>query len=118
MSARHPEEYIHGSQVVLPARAALWLERNANLTDLRSKAQHSDPEIYNCLAALRIAAMRHREAEPTKKIDPEYWLSTRQMADRLGMSMRGVTKRIQAGQLVAQRHGGQWFIDPASLAQR
>ena len=109
--------------VVVPARIAAWLEDKAGVTaDRRIMLRDTDPEAYEVLAALRIAALQHRSANGTKVVgtapdstESEQWLTTSQAAAQVGVTDRCIRKWIGTGRLPAQRHGRDWRINPAHL---
>jgi excisionase family DNA binding protein len=127
VTGRHPEEFIHDSAVVvLPIAAVIWLEDHLDLVAARSAAR-SEPLIYNPLAAMRLAYLRHTrdspvphaviDIAPLAELAPNstQWLSTSAAADRLNITERAVRKRLERGQLNGKQLGGRWLIDADSL---
>lgn len=69
-------------------------------------------------AARHVAALAEMRTVPQSEpgranqaVLPGRWITTRQAASQLGIGERAVRKRIQRGQLRAQRRGGVWFVD-------
>ncbi|WP_156662624.1 helix-turn-helix domain-containing protein [Mycobacterium sp. 1274761.0] len=111
--------------VVVPPRIASWLERHAGITaDLRIRLRGVDPEAYEVLAALRLAALRHSSSDFGTKVGTtqlnttrsETWLTTSEAAKQVNITDRCVRKWIAEGRLPATRHGGRWLIDRNALA--
>jgi excisionase family DNA binding protein len=104
---------------VVPPRIASWLEKNAGLSrDKRISIRDTDPLAYEVLAALHIAALCHRSGAGTElamrpRTSPnlQTWLTTADVAKRLGVTDRAIRKWIAAGRLPATKHGGRWLLD-------
>ncbi len=104
--------------VVVPPRIAAWLEDKAGvLSDRRILLRGTDPEAYSVLAAVHVAALRHRSGFgtesamwPTSSRDLETWVTTAEAARQLSVTDRAVRKRIAAGHLPATKHGGRWLL--------
>ena len=81
------------------------------------------PDLNAQLMAIRTAALVYgraisgtdtgRVAEPAR---PLKWLTTRQAADRLMMTDRGIRKAIAAGRLKAEQDGRAYRIAPEDVA--
>ncbi|MFY1589160.1 hypothetical protein ACN267_32260, partial [Micromonospora sp. WMMD734] len=97
---RPPAAYVHGLDgptVVVPGRVAAWLERHANLRQVRTAQRGADPEVDAVLVALAVAAAAWRQqAVPgsdhgtDQRNRPELGasceLSTTEAADRIGIT--------------------------------
>lgn len=119
---RPPAAYIHGvgaPVVVIPARVCAWLERHARLNEVRIRERGSDPEVDAVLVALRLAALTWRTTATgspvaAKPEEPaslnQMWFSSREAADRLGVTDRAVRLAIQERRLNAASINGRWRI--------
>lgn len=104
--------------VAVPPRIAAWLESKAGITaDRRINLRVSDPEAYEVLAALHLAALSYGSDDGTKPAvsqgtAPELtmWVTTSHAAAQLGITDRAVRKRIDTGRLPATRCGNRWMI--------
>lgn len=125
-SPRPIEHYLHGDGhvVIVPGRVAAWLERRAGLNTLRINNRGLDPEVDAVLGALHLGALVWRNsvdgtapAEPAEPPAPcPQWLSTAQVASRLGITDRAVRKAIDRGAIPAENIEGRWFINREDLA--
>jgi excisionase family DNA binding protein len=114
--ARHITE---DGSVLIPPRIANWLERQAGVTaDRRIMLRDTDPQAYEVLAAVHIAALNHRSGNGTKPVgvpsnpkESEVWLTTSEAADHAGVTDRAVGNWCNAGTLPARKHGGRWLIN-------
>ena len=121
-----PERFIHGLDgpiVILDARTCAYLNRYAGLDQFRRDHRGSDSEVDKVLVAIRLAEIRWRtsvtgtqEAPAPELAASSKWLSTRQVADRLGMTDRGVRTAISQGRLQAENVVGRWRISLEQLA--
>ncbi|WP_090860076.1 helix-turn-helix domain-containing protein [Nocardioides lianchengensis] len=112
-----------GPAVVISARTAAWLERNANLSALRVRVRGTDPETSAHLEQIRYAALSWRgsatgteaatEAEPASESD--MWLSTVEAADLAGITSRAIRKAIAEGRLASVEVGGRHRISREDL---
>jgi excisionase family DNA binding protein len=122
---RPAEHYVHGigaPAVVVPGRVAAWLERHADLTRLRIERRGQDPEVDAVLTALRLAAAAWRSSATgtDSRNQPELapsspQVTTRDAADLLDMTPRGVVKAIAEGRLPAEQINGRWQITREDL---
>lgn len=114
--------YVHGLEgpvVVVSGRVAAWLERAAALDRLRVEARGSaDAEVYAVLAALHTAALAWRGSvsgtPPANRAElppPSSSMTVQEVAARVGLGDRAVTKAIAKGRLRARRSGRQWLIE-------
>lgn len=130
MTQRPASAYIHGHDgpvVVVPARIARILVRQAGLATFHLEHRGIDPELDEVLVALRDAGHRWAAAhssvsgtshDSSDGEDPRYgWLSTTEVARQLGITARAVTKAIAAGRLPAQLLGSRWVLNPEDVAQ-
>lgn len=109
--------------VIVPPRIAKWLEDKAGMTaDRRIMLRDTDPEAYEVLMALHLAAITPRSDCGTKDAEhqpnqPEsvQWLTTNEAATETGVTDRCIRKRINDGRLLATRRGGQWLINRNDL---
>ncbi|MGW3854732.1 helix-turn-helix domain-containing protein [Micromonospora arida] len=126
---RPPAAYVHGLDgptVVVPGRVAAWLERHANLRQIRTGHRGADPEVDSVLVALAVAAAAWRQQTGVssdhgtdQRKQPEHEsesrLTTTQAANLLNITDRGVRAAIARHRLNAQRVGDQWLIDREDL---
>lgn len=84
--------------------------------DRRINLQITDPDAYEVLAALRLAALEFRSGTGTESAagqqnpqQSELWTTT-QAAARLNVTDRCIRKWIALGRVPATRHGGRWLI--------
>lgn len=123
---RPASAYVHGTAgpvAVVPGRIAAWLERYCNLGRLRVEERGADAEVDAVLTALAVAAAAWRGsvsgtdarnlAEPAAESKV---MTTRDVADRLDVEPRTVTKAITEGRLKATKAGRQWLVDSEDLA--
>lgn len=128
MSARPAEAFVHGVDgspvAVVPGRVAAWLVRRLQLDRVRAEIRGQDPEVDAVLVGLTVAgaAWRARTGSaagttvaPTSEPAGEYPLSTKDAADRLGLSTRAVTKAAKAGRLGGHQRDGRWYFNPADI---
>ena len=109
--------------VIVPPRMAAWLERNAGVTgDRRIRLRGEDPVAYEVLAALHLAALRHRSGCGTKvaahqphMTGSKMWLTTSEAAHEADVTDRCIRKWIAQSELPATRHGGRWLIHRTAL---
>ncbi|PZE93901.1 hypothetical protein DEJ00_01395 [Curtobacterium sp. MCLR17_039] len=124
---RQPENLVvgsHGPEVTVTGRVAAYLLRHAGLDAYRRQHRGEDPEVDNTLVALTVVALNWRSSATgtreaaTPELDHTAdWMSTRQAADALGLSDRGIRKAIQEHRLHAVRVGRAWRVDREQLAQ-
>lgn len=118
---RPPTAYVHGVDapvVIIPARVCAWLERYASLNEVRIRERGADPEVDAVLVAVRLAALTWRTtatgtpiaAKPEVAPDLNQWMSTGQVADRLGITDRAVRLAIQEQRLHATNVAGRWRV--------
>jgi excisionase family DNA binding protein len=118
---RPPAAYVHGvggPVVIIPARVCAWLERHAQLNEVRVRERGADPEVDAVLVALRLAALTWRTtatgtpvaAKPEAHADLNQWLSTTQAADILYITDRAVRLAIKEHRLKATSINGRWRI--------
>jgi excisionase family DNA binding protein len=104
--------------VVVPGRIAAWLEQKAGVTaDRRIRLRITDPEAYEVLAALHLAALHHGSDCGTKASvvqrnteQSKVWMTTAEYAAEHHISDRAVRKAIAHQRLPATKHGGRWLI--------
>ncbi|MFE2110368.1 helix-turn-helix domain-containing protein [Kitasatospora sp. NPDC059463] len=115
---RTPAAYIHGLDgpvVLIPARIAAWLDRHADLAQLRIQHRGSDPELDAVLVALRTAALAWRTAatgtpQRQQPAPLPKWLGTTAAADHLGLAPRTIRLACETGALPARQIDGRWRI--------
>jgi hypothetical protein len=120
---RTPLHYHHGGMVIVPARVAAWLTREARLDELRVRTMGTDPEVSAVLVALARAGAEWRSsvlgtsiAEPAEPIPSSTPMTTSDVADQLEITERGVRKAIATKRLRAELVGDRWSIAPEALA--
>ncbi|SPM27184.1 helix-turn-helix domain-containing protein [Mycobacterium terramassiliense] len=113
--------------VVVPHRAAQWLERKAGVTqERRLMLRDTDPELYAVLGALHLASvggdlLASRSANGPKNAERQHnakdsdWLTTAEAANLTGVTDRCIRKWIAAERLPAKRHGRSWMVDRQHL---
>ncbi|WP_448440397.1 helix-turn-helix domain-containing protein [Mycolicibacterium sp. XJ2] len=113
--------------VIVPPRIAAWLERHAGITaELRIRLRGTDPEAYEVLTALHLAALKRSNSDCGTKVaggqgettESEQWLTTSEAAELADVTDRCIRNWIAAGQLPAARHGGRWLINRIALEAR
>lgn len=115
---RPPEAYVHGFKgpvVLVPARVCAWLERHAELQQVRVEARGRDAEVDSVLVAMRTAAMAWRATAigSVQAAEPEElakWLSVPQIANYLDVTDRAIRHAIADGRLKATRDGTRWKV--------
>ncbi|RFU18827.1 helix-turn-helix domain-containing protein [Geodermatophilus marinus] len=127
--ARPPASYVHGVAgpvVIVPGRVAAWLNRHGGLDELRRQVRGGDPEVDSALIALKVAgdawltSVTSRrgidDAQSGEPVASSPWLTTRQVADQLGLTVRGVRVAIESGRLRADRDtAGRWVVSRESF---
>jgi excisionase family DNA binding protein len=122
--ARIHRRITEGGAVIVPPRIASWLERHSGVTaDLRVRVRGVDPEAYEVLAALHLAALHDSSSDCGTKVgtaqphttESETWLTTGEAAKHADVTDRCVRKWIADGRLPATRHGGRWLIHRKAL---
>lgn len=121
-----PEHYVlgvGGPVAIVPGRVSAWLEDRAGLREARVRHRGIDAEVDACLVAVAVAATAWRssacgtgtrnQAEPEAQSGP---MTTREAADELGCTARGVRKAIGERRLPARLVGGRWLVDREDLA--
>jgi excisionase family DNA binding protein len=99
--------------VLVPARIAAIIERQARLSELRVRIRGVDPEASAVLEALHVAALSWRscatatedDTGPQPAAESEQWLSTGQAADIAGVTASALRKAIKEGRLQATKVG-------------
>ncbi|WP_043618748.1 helix-turn-helix domain-containing protein [Nonomuraea candida] len=116
---------LDGPAVVISARACAWLDKYADLRQLRTRyAALVDDEITQTLLHMGVLAAdwhnRHGASPAngtavadTTRQPPPLELTTQQAADLIGISPSGIRKAINRGQLDATRSNGRWTISRA-----
>ncbi|MEV7631994.1 helix-turn-helix domain-containing protein [Microbacterium sp. NPDC089318] len=110
-----------GITAVVSGRAARRLYYFARLDELAERVRGRDPELDQALETLRVAGERWARSEsgtptpPPAEPRPE-WVGTKEAADMLGMTDRGVRKAIAENRLPADCSGGPWLIHREQLA--
>ncbi len=122
--------YLHpGAVVVVPAVVAAWLIIQTDMPARRVEHRGTDPQVDAVLGALTVAGHGWRtatsattsacgsapavEAEPASSLES---MTTRQAADVLGITDRGVRLACDKGRIPATRVDGRWRIDPLGVA--
>lgn len=109
--------------VVVPARIAAWLEQKAGVTaDRRIALRNTDPQAYEVLAALHLAALAHWTANGTKHAAGQpapqeltTWLTAAEAAHQAEVTDSAIRKWIRTGRLPATKRGGRWLINRNDL---
>lgn len=110
-----------GITAVLSGRAARRLYYWARLDELAERVRGRDPELDQAIETLRVAGERWARAEsgtatpPPAEPRPE-WVGTREAAEMLQMTDRGVRKAIADRRLLADCSGGPWLISRENIA--
>lgn len=108
--------------VIISARMAQWLEREVRMTaDRRIRLRNNDPEAYENLVALHIAALgsgsgTNDAASLRISADSKMWMSTGQAAQALGVTDRCIRNWCRSGRLIARHIGRSWLVNPNSIA--
>lgn len=111
-----------GDGVIISGRMAQWLEQQVRMTaDRRIRLRHNDPEAYENLTALHLAALRsesgtNQAAPQANSPNLDMWMSTSEAADAVGVTDRCIRKWCEDGQLGAIKSGGRWLINRNTLA--
>lgn len=107
--------------VMVPARIAALLERGTDISALRVRTRGIDPEASAVLEDIRLVAMSwssepdfastQSEDDSERKVAgcSEQWMTTGQVAQRLGLTPQAVRNAIRAGRLRATQHEGNRF---------
>ncbi|ACV79816.1 excisionase family DNA-binding protein [Nakamurella multipartita] len=111
-------EFIHGDQVIIPARYAYWLKRSC-LDSIRPKVRGADPQLDQILQAISYAGLRWAESGSGTSVAPQAepmqqsseTVSTATAASILGISDRAVRKAIAEGRLEATQVDGRYRIN-------
>ena len=119
-SIRPPSSFFLGDRAVISGRAAAWLTSRAGLAELRASVRGDDPEIDAALLSLAVAAAHWRSSlggtipAPREELPARSsggLLSTREVAARSAISIRGVRAAIESGRLPAELDdSGRWAI--------
>jgi excisionase family DNA binding protein len=112
--------------VIVPSRIAAALEAKAGVTpDRRIALRGTDPEAYEVLAALHLAALSHSSGTGTETAAVqrnlqlcEEWLTTTEAAQVVGVSDRCIRKWIASQRLPARRHGNRYLVNRQHLTVR
>lgn len=120
VSVRPPASFVLGDRAVISGRAAAWLTSRAGLAELRARVRGDDPEVDEALLSLAVAGAAWRASligtVPAVMGEPAAGLNrgsftTREVAARTGMSVRGVRAAIESGRLPAELDSsGRWVI--------
>lgn len=84
--------------------------------DRRANLRQTDPEAYEVLTALHLAALgadcgtKPVAAQPTAP-QLEMWMSTREAAQRHGVGERCIRKWARTGRISAVMTGNRWLIN-------
>lgn len=112
--AQVPERYLLPEAVgaIMPGRVASLLHKRLDLSRLRTEVRGIDPEVDAVLMALHIAALKWRTSagvseprKPTEVATESEWMSTQEVADRLGVSTSRVRQECRDGRLEATNRG-------------
>lgn len=108
---------------MVPARIAALLERGTDISALRVRSRGVDPEASAVLEDIRLVAMSwspeadfastQSEDDNERKVAgcSEQWMTTGQVAQRLGLTPQAVRNAIKAGRLRAtQQEGGKFQV--------
>lgn len=111
-----------GPLVVVPGRVARSLWHYANLEAFAARVRGQDPEIDAVLAAIRQAGNVWVRAatgtRPAQAAEPaREWFTTREAAEVLRITPRGVRKAIGEDRLQARASSNGWLIAAEDLAQ-
>ncbi|WP_299057062.1 helix-turn-helix domain-containing protein [uncultured Nocardioides sp.] len=113
-----------GPGLILPADFVAWLDRHANLSQLRVEVRGTNPRASKYLSEIHEVALEYRvaltgEAEPAAVepgVERSQWLSTGEVADKLRMTPRGVRRAIEDRRLEAERVGERYRVSREALA--
>lgn len=109
-----------GSVIISP-RIARALDKQAGMTaDRLVRLYFSDPEAYEVLSALHLAARSDcgtgSAVGQQNTTQSEMWLSTSEAAKVLDVTDRCVRNWCKTGQLDAVLSGSRWLVNPNSVA--
>jgi excisionase family DNA binding protein len=120
---------VEGPAVLVPGRVAALLEKTLKLDTVRSQLRGADRETDEVLLAIRVTGLRWaegRSAEPAcdhasdvhkvPQVGGRSDMTTRQVANALGISTAAVTLAAREGRLDGRQVGGQWRFDMDSVA--
>jgi excisionase family DNA binding protein len=115
--------YVTGNgSVIVPPRIAHWLETKTGVTaDWRISLQGTDPEAYEVMLALHMAALRHRAGIGTNSTVGQSeraeskLMSTTEAAREMKVTDRCIRKWITAGRLPATMSGCRWLVNRDDL---
>ncbi len=107
-----PEQLV----TIVPGDVAVILLVKAGLDGYRRAHRGENPRVDQVLIEMTTAAIRWREQsahgrDRASTADAAPPLTTRQAADRLGLTARSVRRVIANGRLPAQRIGHTWQLD-------
>lgn len=110
-----------GVIAVISGRAARRLYYWAHLDELAAKIGGQDAELDQALETLRVAGERWARAASGTQTAPaaepvREWVSTKEAAEMLGMTARGVRKACDENRLAADASSGAWRIHREAIA--
>lgn len=132
---RSAREYLHGEQgvvVVVPARVARWLAERVDLNRLRVAVRGDDPEVYEVLAALHLAALHEERRRSTSGTGSENFrrrdgsaevqsvsesMSATEAAEVLDLSDRAVRLACEQRRLPGEKVDGRWRLRRIDVEQ-
>jgi excisionase family DNA binding protein len=110
--------------VLVPARVARVLVRQAGLEQYHVTHRGLDPELDAVLVALKLAgaswtvsAEEGEQRKPTEGESSSSWLTTREAADQLVVTDSRIRQECRAGRLDAELVGRTWRISRDDLAR-
>lgn len=112
---RSAQDYTFTDCVVIPAPLCASLLQYSNLLEIRRKS----PEIDTIVTAMYLKAKEYvdRTSEVGRAKAPQTdiagslkWLTTNEIAGRLGITSRHVIRLIHTGKLDADSRGGRWWV--------
>ena len=112
--------------VLVSGRVAYLLSSSRAVMEIRHRARSDDPELYQALADLHRYGLwwaspngttNAADAEVTTSSEVQK-LTTRQAANRLGITPRAVRQACEQGRLPATKTAGRWEIPATAITAR
>lgn len=101
-----------------PREAGTVVSRHKAVVDSYKSDGIVPPDVWlELFAACRSVGSVSGSGTVPQRLDLSTWLSTKQVAQELGISDSAVRRKCRNRELIAQRRGKKWLVEPTQLTE-